>query len=120
MPQLSNVLAGILRDITTARFQADTASAKLVEYYKKDPVLQCFPVPRVEIKELNIQLRFAFMSGEKEGGESEIVVDAKSLQDLRDQTLSTLNITTGICNYDLLNTENESGTSKLLVERDKP
>jgi hypothetical protein len=115
MPQLSKVLAGILHDITTARFDSDTASAKLVERYMKDPVLQCFPIPRVEIKEINIQLKFAFA----DGGKSEVIVDAKGLQELRDQTLSTLNITTGICNYDLLHNEIKSGTGKILVERDR-
>jgi hypothetical protein len=119
MPQLSAVLAGILRDVTTARVKADTTSAELVEYYRKDPVLQCFPVPRVEIKELTIHLRFAFAPGEKTEDGSEIIVDAKSLQELRDQVISTLDITTGICNYDLLVSDDNSGAGKLLVERDQ-
>jgi hypothetical protein len=113
MPQLSEVLSGILRDIAAARLEADTASAKLVEYYKKDPVLSCFPLPRVDIKELHIELKFAVAGG---GERTEIIVDAKSLQELRDGVVSTLRITTGIANYDVIG--NDSGDHPVLVERD--
>lgn len=115
MPQLSEVLSGILRDVTKVRLEADKASAELVEIYRKDPVLQCFPVPRVEIRDLNIQLKFAFMGGEA----NEIAVDAKTLQELRDAVVSVLNLTTGIRNYDLLTPGAGSEGGKILVESDK-
>jgi hypothetical protein len=116
MPQLSDVLAGLLRDITNARATADVASAALVERYRKDPVLRHFPVPRTEIKEVKIDLRFGFATGET-STKGEVIVDAKALQELRDSVVSTVSITTAIANYDLL--EGESDLGKSLVERER-
>ncbi len=117
MPQLSAILAGILRDVATARFESDTASAKLVDFYRKDPVLQCFPVPRVEIKSINIQLKCAFL-GEGRAEGSEVVVDARALSEMKEQAISSLDITAGISNYDINTGANESEGGKILVERE--
>lgn len=104
-----------MRDITSARATADLASAELVERYLKDPVLCHFPVPRTEIKEVSISLRFGFAPDES-GTRGEVIVDSKGLQELRDSVISTVNLTTVITNYDLLHRESEIG--KILVERE--
>lgn len=116
MPQLADVLIGLLRDVTQARATADLVSAELVERYRKDPVLCHFPVPRAEIKEVAIDLRFSFASGDA-GHKGEVVVDAQGLQELRDTVISTVRLTTAISNYDLLHRETE--IARTLVEREQ-
>jgi hypothetical protein len=115
MPQLSGILAGILRDVATARFESDMASAKLVDFYRRDPVLQCFPVPRVEIKSIDIHLKCAFL-GDEGGESSEVVVDARTLGEMREQAISGLDIEATISNYDI--NANDAEGSKILVERE--
>ena len=116
MPQLTKVLAEILRSVASARVEADATSARLATQYQKDPVLSCFPVPRVDIKELNIHLKFALTDVRSH---HEVIVDAKKLQELNEQSISSLDMTTTISNYDVLTTETEAATAKFLVERDK-
>lgn len=59
MPELKDVLGSVLRDVAHSRVTGDLFSRDVSLDYAKDAVLAAFPVPRVEIKEASIQLRFA-------------------------------------------------------------
>ncbi len=59
MAELTQVLGTILKDVAHSRMISDTFSRDISVDYARDPILVNFPVPRVEIREATIQLRFA-------------------------------------------------------------
>lgn len=59
MADLAQILGAVLRDVTHSRVISDIFSRDVSREYQKDPVLVEFPVPRLELKEASIQLRFA-------------------------------------------------------------
>ncbi|MEQ9062779.1 MAG: hypothetical protein RIE58_01285 [Vicingaceae bacterium] len=78
MAQLHHVIGSILRDIAQGRVTADVYSREVSKYYEQDSLLRLFPVPRTEIKEVEIDLKFAI---------SAINIDAERSED-RDAKLS--------------------------------
>ncbi|MCK4783042.1 MAG: hypothetical protein KAV87_04775 [Desulfobacteraceae bacterium] len=66
MAQLHQIIGAILRDIAQARVTSDIYSREVSLYYEQDSLLRTFPIPRSEIREVNIDLRFAI---------SEVTVD---------------------------------------------
>jgi hypothetical protein len=59
MAELKDVLGAVLRDVAHSRVISDMFSRDVSLEYEKDPILGAFPVPRLQIKEASIQLRFA-------------------------------------------------------------
>lgn len=59
MAELHQVIGAILRDIAQARVTSDLYTRDVSRYYEQDSLLRIFPVPRSEISEVNIDLRFA-------------------------------------------------------------
>ncbi len=59
MAELHHVIGAILRDIAQARVTSDLYTRDVSRYYEQDSLLRIFPVPRSEISEVNIDLRFA-------------------------------------------------------------
>lgn len=59
MAELTQVLGTILKDVAHSRVISDAFSRDISVDYAKDPILVNFPVPRVEIREASIQLKFA-------------------------------------------------------------
>ncbi|GAB4574498.1 MAG: hypothetical protein Kow0077_21370 [Anaerolineae bacterium] len=59
MAELTQVLGAILKDVAQSRVISDLFSRDASLQYAQDPILVNFPVPRVEIKEASIQLKFA-------------------------------------------------------------
>ena len=59
MVDLAEFLGTVLRNVTHARVIGDLFSRDVSLQYQKDPLLVDFPVPRLEIKEASVQLRFA-------------------------------------------------------------
>ena len=80
MAELDQVIGAILSDITHARFTSDLCSRSISRHYEQDSLLRRFPVPRAEITELEIDLRFAL---------SRVVVDP-ARHDARDARISTI------------------------------
>jgi hypothetical protein len=62
MATLQAILGGILRDITAARATADSISSQYSKLYAADPLLALIPSPRVNFREVRVQLRFAVES----------------------------------------------------------
>lgn len=58
MAQLHQVVGGLLRDIAKARFGSDLYSRSIARYYESLSLLRQFPVPRTEIDEVEIDLKF--------------------------------------------------------------
>lgn len=65
MAELKDVLGSVLRDVVHARVTSDMFSRDISLDYVKDPILSAFPVPRLEIKEASIQVRFAISAVEQ-------------------------------------------------------
>jgi hypothetical protein len=57
--ELNDVLGAILRDVAQARVISDLYSRNVSLEYRQDEVLSGFPVPRVEVTEASIDLKFA-------------------------------------------------------------
>jgi hypothetical protein len=57
--ELNDVLGAILRDVAQARVISDLYSRNVSLEYRQDEVLSGFPVPRVEVTETSIDLKFA-------------------------------------------------------------
>ena len=62
MPELYQVVGSALRDVANARFISDLYSRNLSRYYERDALLRNFPVPRAEISEAEIGIKFVFTS----------------------------------------------------------
>ncbi|MDO3378522.1 hypothetical protein [Geoalkalibacter halelectricus] len=71
MAELHQILGALLRDIAQARFAADIFSRNISRYYEQNSLLRRFPVPRAEIEEVEIDLKFALSGVDLRGGSGE-------------------------------------------------
>lgn len=65
MAELRDVLGSILRDVSTSRVASDLFTRDVSVVYRDDPQLRGFPVPRLEIREATIDLKFAVLEIEE-------------------------------------------------------
>ena len=59
MAELTEVLGTLLKGVTHSRVISDVFSREVSVEYQQDEILSNFPVPRVDIKETSIDLKFA-------------------------------------------------------------
>jgi hypothetical protein len=59
MPELHHILGSLFSDIAQSVFTSDLYSRDISRYYEQDGLLRHFPVPRTEISELQVDLKFA-------------------------------------------------------------
>lgn len=59
MADLQQIVGAILRDLAKARFGADLYSRSIARYYENDYLLRKFPVPRADVDEVEIDLKFS-------------------------------------------------------------
>jgi hypothetical protein len=59
MPELHQILGSLFSDIAQSVFTSDLYSRDISRYYEQDGLLRHFPVPRTEISELEVELKFA-------------------------------------------------------------
>ena len=59
MSQLHQIIGTVLRDIAQARVTSDIFSRDISKYYERDSLLRLFPIPRVEVSQVEIDLNFA-------------------------------------------------------------
>jgi hypothetical protein len=59
MPELHQILGSLFADIAQSVFTSDLYSRDISRYYEQDSLLRHFPVPRTEISELEVDLKFA-------------------------------------------------------------
>jgi len=104
MPTLNQVIGTILQDIGKAKQTADVSSKEIGEQYSKDAILKHFPIPRVGIKNLTIDLKFAVTN--VTDNEIEIAVTNSELEKISEANISSLQIDTEIKNYQIDNQQN--------------
>jgi|GEM_PF-2627475 len=56
MAQLSDLLGGLLSEMTRARLQADLEAARVAEIYRSHPLLEEMPVPRFRLPDVTVDL----------------------------------------------------------------
>lgn len=79
MAKIKQILGAILSDITKAQAISDTYSRDLKPSYREDPFLKLLSVPRTEIKDVTINLKFAILQGEQDKlQESKVVIYQES------------------------------------------
>src|SRR5512139_2477094 len=59
MAELHHILGSLFSDIAQSVFTSDLYSRDISRYYEQDGLLRHFPVPRTEISELEVELKFA-------------------------------------------------------------
>ncbi|MEO1201671.1 MAG: hypothetical protein AAFX10_03115 [Pseudomonadota bacterium] len=59
MADLQQIFGAILRDLAKARFSSDLYSRSVARYYEANDLLRKFPVPRADIEEVDIDLKFS-------------------------------------------------------------
>src|SRR3990167_4886749 len=59
MADLQQLIGAILRDLSKARFASDLYSRSVARYYENDHLLRRYPIPRSEIEEAELELKFA-------------------------------------------------------------
>ncbi|PWG64936.1 hypothetical protein [Sediminicurvatus halobius] len=59
MADLQQVIGALLRDLAKARFASDLYSRSIARYYEGDFLLRKFPVPRADIAEVEVDLKFS-------------------------------------------------------------
>jgi hypothetical protein len=59
MAELHHILGSLFSDIAQSVFTSDLYSRDISRYYEQDSLLRHFPVPRTEIAELEVELKFA-------------------------------------------------------------
>ena len=59
MIRISDVVGSLMKGLSTARVKSDLASSALSRQYLEDPALEAFPVPRTEIRQVEIDLKFS-------------------------------------------------------------
>jgi hypothetical protein len=79
MADLQQIVGAILRDLAKARFGSDLYSRSIARYYENDYLLRRYSVPRADIEEVEIDLKFSVSEVEKsavnlEGREANIAV----------------------------------------------
>ncbi|HEV8251578.1 MAG TPA: hypothetical protein VGQ15_16525 [Gaiellaceae bacterium] len=77
MAELNDVLGAILRDLAQARVTADLFSQTVSAEYQPTGVLSGFSVPRVEVTQASIDLKFAVNSVERREADPRAIVDAR-------------------------------------------
>lgn len=70
MSQLNQIIASILSDINEAKSKADLASRDLAQIYASDEILRYFPVPKIGISNLEVEIKYAVESVEEKAIES--------------------------------------------------
>ncbi|MTI32112.1 hypothetical protein [Xanthovirga aplysinae] len=70
---LREVLGAVLKEVSDSRFLSDKYSRELSRVYQQDDIMKVFPVPRSEIKELDLELKFAFDEVKKEPYRAEVL-----------------------------------------------
>lgn len=88
MAQLKDIVGALLRDIVEGQAIADRRSRELCELYYKDPLLRHFPVPRVKISSIELDLKFAISDAEESAQtQTELIAG----QDVENKTTTGLN-----------------------------
>ena len=65
MSQMNQIIASLLSDINEAKSKADESSRNLAQQYAADEILRYFPVPKIGIQNLEVEIKYAIESVEE-------------------------------------------------------
>ena len=121
MVQLNVIIGSIVRSITEAQIVGDKLSQAISEEYKDDEILRIFPVPRAEIKNINIQLKFSINSVDSnvnnpDSSNIDIAILKEELKDIKETTLSNISIDAGIRNYQWVQVSDKDQTQIRILQ----
>jgi hypothetical protein len=114
MSELSKVIGAILADIARGRAMADEFSAQLSEQYANDKILQYFPVPRVDIRSIDLEIKFAFEGKQIEPNNVEVIMESHRLMEIDPKAISNMKLNLGISNYAWVKSDFETDEKKLI------
>jgi len=63
MAEMGEVLGAVMSQIARGRSQADVAALEVARLYQEHPLLSTFPVPRMTVDEIVLDLKFAISEG---------------------------------------------------------
>ncbi|BAF99972.1 MULTISPECIES: hypothetical protein [Microcystis] len=131
MAKLNQVIGAILTEITKAQATSDAYLRDLKASYRENPFLKLLSVPRIEVRDVTVDLKFAILTGEAlpsgkvviyadgsyQGASQELAEGNYDINDLTigNDTLSSLKIPQGI-KVTVYEHRGFSGRSKVFVE----
>ena len=62
---MNQIIASLLSDINEAKSKADESSRNLAQQYAADEILRYFPVPKIGIQNLEVEIKYAIESVEE-------------------------------------------------------
>ena len=79
MVNLGDYLGHLLSEVTKARVQADMETLRIAELYASDPLLKNFPVPRMRLPNLELNVPVIISETPDDDDKSTSVIDSKSI-----------------------------------------
>ncbi len=113
MAKLNEVVGGILQDITSAKVIADRHSATIYKEYEKDSILKFFPIPKLEINSIDLELKFIVNKVGGSGTETDVSIEFEKIKSVSEICISSAKINLSISNLTqakLLQTYDKSQT----------
>ncbi len=111
MPKLSEVLGTILQNVVSARQQSDAYTASILPQYAADKILKHFPVPKIEMKEMELSLKFAITSID-ENGEMLVAVSSQEMTNIPEAHISVGTFMLSMRNYHVSEIASEGNSSE--------
>ena len=79
MVNLGDYLGHLLSEVTKARVQADMETLRIAELYASDPLLKHFPVPRMRLPNLELNVPVIISETPDDDDKSTSVIDSKTI-----------------------------------------
>ncbi len=97
MASINDVIKTLLTEIVDAKVTSDRYVAEIAQSYRKDELLRSFPLPSVEIKNIEFDLKFAFTDSGDKGDKfkSEVVIDSDRLTKVNPNSISSIKLSIG-------------------------
>ncbi|TND09903.1 MAG: Uncharacterized protein FD123_831 [Bacteroidetes bacterium] len=96
---LAQLFSAFLAQVAEARMNADQYSAEISKQYLKDDILRHFSVPRLDIENLTVDMKFAIGTFDPETNKLSVIVEAEALRELNPAAISSFTFTTKMRNY---------------------
>lgn len=116
MAQLQEVLGSILEGVLQARAISDAYSAELAKKYSSDRLLKHFPIPKIEIQNMRINLKFAINEMDAEG-KMDIFVTNHELENIPAERISETEFSLSISNHFVSTTQTGEETNYQFTEK---
>jgi len=92
MANLKDYISGLVTSVTTARFNADAQSAEIARKYRSDNILCNFPIPRMRIGDIEIELPYA-LNFQNSSNNGLVLDEQRTFQAMRLSLCNSYNMT---------------------------